>query len=89
MDCGMVCSARHHDEPPKHTPEPARRHRPERKEAPKPKAPKPEPAKGLRHNVKKQPAKGLRKSAPRGAAEHGTVGILDLSHTPTLGSLPN
>lgn len=74
-----------------HTPDAPKRHHPSKHEPSKPKGPsKPTHAKTGRHEPVKKPAgKGHRKSAPAGAETSQPVGGLDLSHTPTLGILPN
>lgn len=87
----LSSSPRHEPTTRHHTPEPARRHNPDRKDPAKPKGPSaPKHAKTGRHDRAKKPTgSGHRKSAPAGAESIQPVGGQDLTHTPTLGTLPN
>jgi hypothetical protein len=86
-----ISSPRHEPTSRHGTPDAPRRHTPDRHEPTKPKGPdRPKdhkPTGSGRKSTSKR--SGRHKSAPRGADQLHVVGVLDLSHTPTLGTLPN
>jgi len=87
-----ISSPRHEPTSRHGTPDAPRRHTPDRHDPSKPKGPsRPKDHKPTGGTNRKPSSKrsGRHKSAPRGADQLSVVGVLDLSHTPTLGTLPN